>query len=112
MRSRYGTPAWLNGLLFLGGNGCPVVLVGLDAVPGRKEGDRRVLYAAFTAGIGLWAALLVADELCIAYAVEGLPASVHRPADRRAGAQGDRPARLRGTKRGTKRGTIQGTSRL
>jgi hypothetical protein len=29
------------------------------------------LYAAFTAGLVLWLAFLVADELCIAYPVEG-----------------------------------------
>lgn len=32
--------------------------------------NRRSVYKAFTVGLGLWAAFLLADEVCIAYAVE------------------------------------------
>jgi hypothetical protein len=68
--ARYGTPGWLNGLLFAGVIGWEGVAAALFwrawwAFPGRSA-----LYAAFTAGLGLWAAFLVADEACIAYAVE------------------------------------------
>ncbi len=73
--ARYGTPAWLNGLLFAGvlcWEGVAAVLFWLAW--GRSSGrgaGRRTLYAAFTVGLGLWAAFLLADEVCIAYAVEG-----------------------------------------
>jgi hypothetical protein len=73
--ARYGTPAWLNGLLFLGvvcWEGTAALLFGLAWLRfGRGRGGRRVLYAAFTAGLTLWAAFLAADEVCIAYAAEG-----------------------------------------
>jgi hypothetical protein len=74
--SRYGTPAWLNGLLFAG------VIVWEGAAAGlfwfacrRYRGDavagRRALYAAFTASLLLWGAFLLADEVFLAYAVAG-----------------------------------------
>ena len=74
--SRYGTPAWLNGLLFVG------VIVWESAAAllfwlacwryrGQAEAGRRVLYAAFTASLLLWGAFLIADEVFIAYAVAG-----------------------------------------
>jgi hypothetical protein len=73
--ARYGAPAWVNGILFLGvicWEGAAALLFWLAWLRFRtKEGGRRVLYAAFTAGLGLWAAFLVADEVCIAYPVEG-----------------------------------------
>lgn len=37
----------------------------------RQPGGRRLLYAAFTVSLGLWSAFAIADELFIAYAVEG-----------------------------------------
>ena len=33
--------------------------------------SHRAVYAAFTAGVSLWAAFLIADEVCMAYAVSG-----------------------------------------
>jgi len=74
--ARYGTPAWLNGLLFLGvicWEGVAALLFWLAGVRfrGRGTGGRGVLHAAFTAGLTLWAAFLVADEVFIAYPVEG-----------------------------------------
>ena len=72
--ARYGTPAWLNGVLFAGvvcWEGVAAVLFWLAwrGFGGQGRGTRLV-YAAFMAGLGLWAAFLLADELCIAYAVE------------------------------------------
>jgi hypothetical protein len=73
--ARYGGPAWLNGVLFGG-------VVAWEALAaalfwragwrfrdggGRGRGDART---AFAAGLGLWAAFLLADEVLIAYAVE------------------------------------------
>jgi hypothetical protein len=73
--NRYGPPSWLDGLLFAG----VVAWEGLAAVlfwaawyrfrgGGKGVG---VLYAAFTAGLALWLAFMIADEVLIAYAVEG-----------------------------------------
>jgi hypothetical protein len=73
--ARYGTPAWLNGLLFagvVGWEGVAAVLFWLAWLgsAGRGRGTRLV-YAAFTASLGLWAAFLLADEVFIAYPVAG-----------------------------------------
>jgi hypothetical protein len=73
--ARYGTPAWLNGLLFLGviaWEGAAASLFWLAGLRFRgQQESRRLLYAAFTVGLGLWSAFAIADELFIAYAVEG-----------------------------------------
>ncbi len=73
--ARYGTPAWLNGLLFLGvlvWEGAAALLFWLAWLLYRRQlAERRLLYAAFTVGLGLWSAFAIADELFIAYAVEG-----------------------------------------
>jgi hypothetical protein len=73
--ARYGTPDWVNGLLFAGviaWEGAAAVLFWLAWLWFRGRGaGSRWLYAAFTAGLLLWAAFLVADEVCIAYPVEG-----------------------------------------
>jgi hypothetical protein len=73
--ARYGTPAWLSGLLFAGvvcWEGVAAVLFWLawGRFSGRGAG-RRTLYAAFLASLSLWAAFLPADEVLIADAVEG-----------------------------------------
>src|SRR5262245_6806929 len=72
---RYATPAWMNGMLFLGvlcWEGLAAGLFWLALWRFRGEGrGRREVYAAFTAGLLLWAAFLVADEFFIAYTVEG-----------------------------------------
>ncbi len=71
--ARYHPPTWLNGLLF----GCVLVWEGTAAALfwvawARFPTDGRpARYRAFAAGLGLWGAFAVADELCIAYAVEG-----------------------------------------
>ena len=67
---RYGTPGWLNGLLFAGVLCWEGLAAALFWLAWRLFPSRSILYAAFTAGLGLWAAFLVADEVCIAYAVE------------------------------------------
>jgi hypothetical protein len=73
--ARYGTPAWLNGLLFLGviaWEGAVALLFWLAWLCFRGEQkSRRLLYAAFSIGLSLWSAFAIADELFIAYAVEG-----------------------------------------
>jgi hypothetical protein len=73
--ARYGSPGWLNGLLFFG----VVAWEGLAAAlfwragwmfrdnGGRGSGATRI---AFAVSLGLWAAFLLADEVLIAYAVE------------------------------------------
>jgi hypothetical protein len=70
--ARYGPPAWVNEVLFLGvvvWEGLATLLFWLAFAGGPSR--RRTLYAAFTAGLTLWGAFLVADEVCIAYPVEG-----------------------------------------
>jgi hypothetical protein len=73
--SRCGTPAWLNGLLFLGviaWEGATALLFWLAWLYYRRQpGNRSLLRAAFTVGPGLWSAFVIADELFMAYAVEG-----------------------------------------
>jgi hypothetical protein len=73
--ARYEPPGWLNVLLFSGVL-CWEALAALlfwaacwTFSAGGAAG-RRTLYAAFTVGLLLWAGLLLADELCIAYQVE------------------------------------------
>jgi hypothetical protein len=69
--ARYGTPGWLNGLLFAGvicWEGAAAVLFWLACWAFRGRGVR---YAAFTACLSLWLAFALADEVFIAYAVEG-----------------------------------------
>src|SRR6185312_16016692 len=64
----YGTPTWLNGLLFLGvivWEGIAAVLFWLAWLRFRgEEESRRPLYAAFTVSLMLWSAFAIADEVC------------------------------------------------
>lgn len=72
--ARYGTPTWLNAVLFAG-------VIAWEATAtvlfwrawwgfcGKREADRPLLFAAFTVALSLWLAFLIADEVCIAYAV-------------------------------------------
>ena len=74
--ARYGSPAWLNGLLFLGVVAWEAVAAALFWRAGWRSRDRKgpgggAARAAFAAGLGLWAAFLLADEVLIAYPVEG-----------------------------------------
>jgi hypothetical protein len=72
--ARYGTPGWLNGLLFVGvvcWEGATALLFCLAGLRwGRREGHG-LRHAAFATGLGLWAAFLLADEAFVAYALEG-----------------------------------------
>jgi hypothetical protein len=73
--ARYGTPNWLNRLLFLGvicWEGTAGVLCWLAWLRFRgQEESQRLVYAAFTVSLTLWSVFAIADELFIAYAVEG-----------------------------------------
>lgn len=68
--ARYGAPAKVNAVLF----GGVIVWEGLAAfqfwVAWVMFPRRHLVRAAFSVGLLLWAALLIADEVCIAYAVE------------------------------------------
>jgi hypothetical protein len=66
--ARYGTPSWLNGVLFAG----VICWQGLAAVLfwlAWREYRGRMLYPAFAVGLSLWAAFILADEVFMAYAV-------------------------------------------
>src|SRR5262245_41918048 len=72
--ARYATPAWVNGLLFSGvicweGTAALLFWLAWWRFQGRGKGGSRLLYAAFTAGLILWGAFLIADEVFIAYPV-------------------------------------------
>jgi hypothetical protein len=72
---RYGPPRWINVVLFGGvilWEGAAAVLLWLASIRfgGRSKGMPTV-YLAFTASLTLWFAFMIADEVCIAYAVEG-----------------------------------------
>jgi hypothetical protein len=104
--ARYGTPHWLNVVLFAGvicweGTAALLFWLACWKFRGRATG-RRTVYAAFTAGLTLWGAFLVADEVFIAYAVAAahlrlftaqlvtLLAIELLPEDRNSGGQGNR----------------------
>ena len=72
--ARYGTPGWANAALFAG----VIVWEGLAAALFWRAGwtfgsssGRSARHAAFTVSLMLWAAFMIADEVFIAYAVEG-----------------------------------------
>jgi len=72
--ARYGTPDLLNNLLFAGvilWEGVAALLFWRSAwtFRGKKSGHVD-LYFAFTASLSLWGAFLIADEICLAYALE------------------------------------------
>jgi hypothetical protein len=73
--ARYGTPAWLNEMLFvgvIGWEGVAALLFWLAWLRFRGSEERPwLLYTAFTVSLTLWSAFLIADELFIAYAVAG-----------------------------------------
>jgi hypothetical protein len=72
---RYGTPDWVNGVLFAG----VILWEGIAAVLFWRAGwtyrsrvsGGNVVYMAFSTSLLLWAAFLVADEVFIAYSVAG-----------------------------------------
>jgi hypothetical protein len=72
--ARYGTPAWMNGVMFAG----VIVWEGLAAAlfwracwAFRGPRGRAAVLTAFTVSLMLWAGFLLADEAFIAYSVEG-----------------------------------------
>ena len=73
--ARYGTPDLANWILFAGvivWEGVAVVLFWRAGWRFRgRESGRKTLYAAFTTSMLLWGAFLVADEIFIAYPLEG-----------------------------------------
>ena len=73
---RYGTPVVLTGLLFAGVVLWEAVAAALTWRAFARAGTggapaREAAYAALGTGVALWAAFAVADELFIAYTVEG-----------------------------------------
>jgi hypothetical protein len=71
--ARYGPPAWVNGLLFVGviaWEAAAALLFWHAGLRFRGRDGRAATRLAFTAGLGLWAAFMLADEICIAYPVE------------------------------------------
>jgi hypothetical protein len=70
---RYAPPDWLNGLLFVGVVGWEAIACVLFWLAGLRfsSGNRGTARTAFAVGLGLWAAFMLADEICIAYLVEG-----------------------------------------
>lgn len=74
--ARYGTPTWLSAILFSGvifWEGLTALLFWLAFFKYRSGAAeaKRIVHAAFTVGLMLWGAFMIADEVFIAYAVEG-----------------------------------------
>jgi hypothetical protein len=72
--ARYGTLTWVNAVLFGGvivweAAAATLFWMAWHRYRGNWQGMMTV-YVAFTAGLMLWLAFLVADEICIAYPVE------------------------------------------
>jgi hypothetical protein len=72
--ARYGTPAWANAVLFAGVVAWEALAAGLSwralwAFRGKGGTGKPALYAAWAAGLSLWAAFILADEVFITYAV-------------------------------------------
>jgi hypothetical protein len=71
--ARFGVPPVVNAALFAGVLAWEALATGLFWRAAWRHGSpsaRPALYAAFTAGLLLWLAFMIADELCCAYAVE------------------------------------------
>jgi hypothetical protein len=71
--ARYGTPAWANAVLFAGVVAWEALAAGLSwralwAFRGKGTG-RPTLHAAWAAGLSLWAAFILADEIFVTYTV-------------------------------------------
>jgi hypothetical protein len=71
--ARYNPPTWVNAVLFAGvivWEGLAAALFCLAALLYRGEGKgRQWVYAASGVGLALWAAFVIADEVCVAFAV-------------------------------------------
>lgn len=73
--ARYDTPHWLNALLFAGvivWEGTTTLLFWLACWRFGTPRGRRFVNLAFTSGLGLWGAFLIADEIFIAYSLSGV----------------------------------------
>lgn len=73
--ARYEPPDWVNVLLFVGvvcWEAVAALLFWLAcwSFSGRRHGSSVWMRAAFTVGLGLWAAFMIADEIVIGYPVE------------------------------------------
>jgi len=68
--ARYGTPAWLNAVLFAGVVCWEGLAAVLFALAGLRFRAGRLRHAAFIAGLSLWGAFVLADEVFVAYALE------------------------------------------
>jgi len=71
--ARHGPPAWVNAVLFAGVLLWEATATALFWQAFARHGSaagRQAVYRAFTVGLSLWLAFLVADEVCIAYPVE------------------------------------------
>ena len=72
---RYGTPDLANWVLFAGvivWEGIAVLLFWRAGWSFRgRDSGRRILYSAFTTSLLLWGGLLIADEVFVAYPLEG-----------------------------------------
>lgn len=72
--SRYGTPSWANAVMFAGvilWEGLAATLFWWASWTFGTASGRSARHIAFTAALLLWAAFMLADEIFIAYAVEG-----------------------------------------
>jgi hypothetical protein len=73
--ARYGTPAAVNAALFAGvilWEGAAAVLFWRAGLSFRgRDSARKAVYVAFTTSLLLWGAFLVADEVLVAYPLEG-----------------------------------------
>ncbi len=74
--TRYGTPDWVNGVLFTGvilWEGFATLFFWWAGWTFRGRGSgRNAVYLAFSASLLLWGAFLVADEVFIAYPLESI----------------------------------------
>jgi hypothetical protein len=71
--ARYGPPAWINGLLFGGVMAWQAGAALLFWRAGLRSGGpngQAAARLALAVGIALWAAFMLADEVCIAYPIE------------------------------------------
>ena len=72
----YGTPPWINAVLFLGvisweGASAFLFWTAYRRFGANKRSDLRAVHAAFTVSLALWAAFILADEIFLAYGLEG-----------------------------------------
>jgi hypothetical protein len=72
--ARYATPSWANAVMFAGviiWEGVAAFMFWRASWTFQGMSGRSARYAAFTTSLLLWAAFMIADEILIAYTVEG-----------------------------------------